>query len=243
MSFNQSSGKYVLWDFDGTLAHRPGQWTDTILSVLRAAALAEGVDRESVRPFVNAGFPWHAPDIIRAGNQAADEWWRQLEPVLARAFRSVGRVSDERATGLARQVRDTYLDPAGWAVYDDVVPTLTLLSALGWRHIIHSNHVPELPQLVSALGLGEHFEAIHTSARTGVEKPNPESFRRVVATLPGAATIWMVGDNLDADVRGAEAVGLPAILVRKVSEASVHQCTHLSGVVDTLDRYTPSSSP
>jgi putative hydrolase of the HAD superfamily len=233
-----SSGKYVLWDFDGTLAHRPGQWTDTVMSVLRAAASAEGVDRETVRPVMNAGFPWHAPDIIRVANQPADEWWRQLEPMLARAFRSVGRVSDDRATELARQVRGTYLDPAAWVVYDDVVPTLTRLSTLGWRHVIHSNHVPELPQLVSALGLDGHFEAIHTSARTGVEKPNPEAFRRVVATLPAAATIWMVGDNLDADVRGAAAAGLPAILVRKGSEASVHQCTHLSGVVDTLDRYS-----
>ena len=24
--------KYLLWDFDGALAHRPGQWTDAVLT-------------------------------------------------------------------------------------------------------------------------------------------------------------------------------------------------------------------
>jgi len=97
-----------------------------------------------------------------------------------------------------------------------------------------SNHVPELSELASALGLDGHCEAIYTSAATGVEKPHPEAFRRVVATLPVWATVWMVGDNPDADVRGAEAVGLPAILVRNVSEATVRQCTQSSGVVEVL---------
>jgi phosphoglycolate phosphatase-like HAD superfamily hydrolase len=77
---------YLLWDFDGTLAHRPGQWIDTVMSVLQKAGLADGVDREVVRSFMNTGFPWHKPDVIRPAGQALDEWWRRLEPVLARAF-------------------------------------------------------------------------------------------------------------------------------------------------------------
>ena len=235
-----SSDKYLLWDFDGTLAHRPGQWTDTVMAVLRAADLAQGVDREVVRPFMNSGFPWHEPGVIRPAHQAADAWWRGLEPVFASAFQQVGRVGPDRATELARQVRRTYLDAAAWIVYDDVVPALTRLSGLGWRHIVLSNHVPELPQLVSALGLREHFEAIHTSAATGVEKPHPEAFRRVLATLPVGATVWMVGDSLDADVRGAEAAGLPAILVRKTAEASVRQCTHLGAVVEAVGQLSAS---
>ncbi len=233
----QTSGKYLLWDFDGTLAHRPGQWTDTVMSVLNAADLAQGVDRDTVRPFMNAGFPWHEPEVVRAASQPADTWWQQLEPVFVRAIQQVGRVGHDRASELARQVRGMYLDATAWVVYDDVVATLTRLSGLGWRHVVLSNHVPELPELVSALGLDGHFEAIYTSATTGVEKPHPEAFRRVVATLPIGCTVWMVGDNLDADVRGAEAAGLPAILVRRVSEAPVRQCTHLAGVVEVLNQH------
>lgn len=229
------AGKYLLWDFDGTLAHRPGQWTDTVMAILRAENLAQGVDREAVRPFMNSGFPWHAPEVVRPADQSMDAWWQQLEPVFARAFRQVGRVGHDRATELARQVRATYLDAAAWVVFDDVAPTLTQLSALGWRHVVLSNHVPELPDLVSTLGLRRHFDAIYTSALTGVEKPHPEAFRRVVSTLPSGATVVMVGDSLEADVDGAEAAGLPAILVRRVTDAPVRQCLHLVELVEALE--------
>jgi len=73
------------------------------MAILTAAGLAEGVNREAVRPFVNAGFPWHAPEVVRAANQPADAWWHHLEPIFARAFRQVGQVDDDRATRLARQ--------------------------------------------------------------------------------------------------------------------------------------------
>jgi putative hydrolase of the HAD superfamily len=236
MSPHAQRGNFLLWDFDGTLAHRPGQWTDTVMAVLNAADLGQGVDRETVRPFLNAGFPWHQPEVVRAANQPADAWWQQLEPVFARAIQQLGRVGHDRASELAQGVRRTYLDSTAWRVYDDVVPALTQLSGLGWRHLILSNHVPELQELMSALGLDRHFQAVYTSATTGVEKPHPEAFRRVIATLPADAAVWMIGDSLDADVRGAEAAGLPAILVRKTSDATVHQCTHLGGVVDILHR-------
>ena len=232
-----SAFKYLMWDFDGTLAHRPGQWTDTVLSVLRQAGLAAGVDREVVRPFMNTGFPWHKPEVIRSANQAADDWWQGLEPVFARAFLEVGRVSKEQALTLARQVRPTYLDPAVWFVFDDVVPTLRRLKDLEWRHVVLSNHVPELPQLVADLGLTTYFEAVYSSAATGVEKPNPEAFRRARATLPADARVWMVGDSVDADM-GAEAAGISAILVRSNSGHS-RCCSNLAGVIEILESDDP----
>lgn len=61
-----------------------------------------------------------------------------------RAIQQVGRVGYDRVSELAREVRGTYLDATAWVVYDDVVPTLTRLSGLGWRHVVLSNHVPEL---------------------------------------------------------------------------------------------------
>jgi len=111
--------KFLLWDFDGTLAHRPGQWSSTVLAVLHRAGLASGIDREAVRPFCNAGFPWHTPDRVREAGQSADDWWRDLVPVLARAFTGLAGVSDERATELAWEVRRSYLEASAWVVFDD----------------------------------------------------------------------------------------------------------------------------
>jgi len=228
------SGKYLLWDFDGTLAHRPGMWTGAVLGVLREAQLAHGVTRDAVSPYLNSGFPWHTPEVIRPANQDADAWWQDLEPVFIRAFQSIDGIDQSRARELARYVRGTYLDADSWVVYDDARPALAALSQVGWQHVVLSNHVPELPDLMASLGLRHQFEAVHTSATTGVEKPNPEAFLRVVATLPRGSAVCMVGDSFVADVRGAAAAGLSAVLVRSSSDSEVPQCRTLTELVGTL---------
>lgn len=91
-----------------------------------------------------------------------------------------------------------------------------------------SNHVPELEPIILSLGLGPHLERIFNSALIGYEKPNPEAFRHALAGCGSPARAWMVGDNIEADVHGAESVGLPAILVRRQGEARFR--------AETLDR-------
>jgi ribonucleotide monophosphatase NagD (HAD superfamily) len=56
----------------------------------------------------------------------------------------------------------------------------------------------------------------------------------VLEAVTGADAAWMVGDNPKADVRGAEAVGLPAILVRGPKRGARHHCEDLSGIVDIV---------
>jgi putative hydrolase of the HAD superfamily len=75
--------------------------------------------------------------------------------------------------------------------------------------------VPELPGIAGGLGLGPYVGTVLTSARIGYEKPHPEAFRRAVRAAGQNGPVWMVGDNLNADVLGAQAVGLEAILVRQ----------------------------
>ncbi len=48
--------------------------------------------------------------------------------------------------------------------------------------------------------------------------------------LGDAEAVWMVGDNADADVAGAEEAGIPAILVRKHREGVGRYCEDLTGV-------------
>ncbi len=77
-----------------------------------------------------------------------------------------------------------------------------------------SNHVPELAELIEGLGLGELVGEVFTSAAIGYEKPHPEIFRHALRVCGSPGRVWMVGDNPVADVEGAEAVGVPAVLVR-----------------------------
>jgi putative hydrolase of the HAD superfamily len=235
--------KFLLWDFDGTLARRPGQWTDTVLGILRRAGFAQDMDREVVRPFMNAGFPWHEPERVRAPGQAADDWWQDLQPLLTHAFAQLAGVDDARAGELATEVRSTYLQPSAWVVFEDTTSTLEALTARGWRHIVLSNHVPELPRLMEDLGLAHHFEAIHTSAVIGAEKPNRAAFLHALSSLPPGAEVWMIGDNPVADAGGAEAAGIPAILVRTRAAGVRRCCQSLAGVIEILEGGEPIETP
>jgi len=58
----------------------------------------------------------------------------------------------------------------------------------------------------------------------------------VLEAVAGAEATWMVGDNLDSDVRGAEAVGLPAIIVRGPKRDAQYHCEDLHGVASIVER-------
>ena len=70
-----------------------------------------------------------------------------------------------------------------------------------------SNHVPELGQIVSGLGLDRHIETVLCSAVTGYEKPHQEAFAAALGLRGDGEPVWMVGDNPEADVEGARRRG------------------------------------
>jgi putative hydrolase of the HAD superfamily len=240
--------RLLIWDFDGTLGYREGgAWTASLLEVAQRAVRA-GVPvqapptYEQFHAYTRSDFPWLAPETPHPELGEPDRWWAALTPVFVRAFRGAGFAPDAAAR-LADEVRTTYLNPARWRRYDDVLSTLTSLAAEGWAHVILSNHVPELPDLVEHLELAPYFSRIFNSAVLGYEKPHPEAFRCTLATIGvaadgGGATVpcWMIGDSYRADIRGAEAAGLPAILVRRFHPDAQHYAATLDGVCDILGR-------
>jgi putative hydrolase of the HAD superfamily len=155
-------------------------------------------------------------------------------PIFSTAIAAVTRIEEAAAFPIARMVRARYLDPTGWIVFPDSAPALATLSAHGWRHMVLSNHVPELPRLIDALGLGHHFERVFTSATLGYEKPNPLAFKAAVNALPSDAPVIMIGDSVVADYKGARAAGLDAILVRKSHPDCDPSCSDLNLLVEIL---------
>ncbi|WAC19742.1 HAD family hydrolase [Luteolibacter sp. SL250] len=223
---------YLIWDFDDTLARRDGRWS----GALAQAAATEGVavDAAALKPYLREGFPWHLPETVRV-DEAAEAWWARLELLFITALESGAGLAHEAAVRAADRVKAIYCEPTGWEVFADVVPALERLSAAGWRHVILSNHVPELADLVAALGLTPHFEIIFTSGLTGVEKPHPSAFRMVRQHARDDVRIVMIGDRWVADVGGASAAGLEAVLVRKHHPEARWFCEDLGGLAEVLD--------
>ena len=178
---------------------------------------------------MRAGFPWHSPQVHHPHLAPADAWWEALEPRFAEAFAAVG-VGEGSAREMAKAVRRAYLVPERWRLYDDTLPALRGLSCRGWEHVLLTNHVPELEEILCHLGLDRHLRRIYNSAETGYEKPHPEAFRGVLEDLAGTAPVWMIGDSVEADVWGAEAAGIPAILVRRRRGGIGPFCVDLTGV-------------
>lgn len=234
--------RVIFWDFDGTLARREGGWTGALAGVLSAHDPSGLVARQAFAPFLQAGFPWHTPEAAHPDLCGPGRWWACLEPVLERAFRGVG-LPDPTAGLLATRVRRRYLAPGAWRVYDDVLPVLSGLRARGWRHVVRSNHVPELPALVEALGLGPLVDGVVTSAQVGDEKPHAEIFRTALRAAGGPDVAWMVGDSATADVLGAEEAGIPAILVRRQDASVRRRCADLHGVPALIDPPPPTDRP
>jgi putative hydrolase of the HAD superfamily len=227
--------RLVIWDFDGTLAHRRGEtgWSLLLAEALDAEEPGHGHAAEAFRPHLRDGFPWHAPDVAHPELCEPEAWWAAVRPLLARAYEAVG-YPPGRALELARAAQRLYVDPAAWELFADTLPALERLSAAGWTHAILSNHVPELRAIVSALGLDELVAAVSCSAETGYEKPHPRAFASLLERLrPSEA--WMVGDNVVADVLGAEALGIPAVLVRRPDPRAAWYAETLAAVESFLE--------
>ena len=227
--------RLAIWDFDGTLAQRRGEtgWSTLLAEVLDAEEPGHPHVADAFRPHLRSGFPWHAPDVAHPELCAPGAWWESVRPLLARAYTAVG-YPEARAEELAVAAQRLYVDPSvGWRLFDDVVPVLSRLREAGWMHAILSNHVPELRAIVSGLGLDELVSILVCSAETGYEKPHPRAFAALLDEVD-AERVVMVGDNVVADVLGAEALGIEAVLVRRADPRAALFSPDLYGVEDLL---------
>lgn len=217
----------VLFDFDGTLARRP--WISfgrILLDAIRAEQPDTVVTTSELWAGLEDGFPWHHPDRPHPElNGDADAWWERLEQVLLMACVYAG-VDAQLAGRAVAQVRPRFSDPAEWELYPETIDALEALREEGWRLGIVSNAVPELRRTVRGLGIADYFDAVIASADVGYEKGHPEIFRIALRALgdpdPGCP-VWMVGDNLEADIEAAMRLGFGTVLVHSpASSGAAH---------------------
>lgn len=204
-------------------------WTRTLVQVAERYG-SRPLDFDAVRPFMQSGFPWHEPDR-EYPVRPAEEWWDALLPLFTGAFGGCG-FGHEEACALAAKVRPVYTDVREWSVFDDTLDTLRDLRAAGWRHAVLSNHVPELGSLIEGLQLMPLLDCVVNSAETGFEKPHRRAYEIVLKAMgvSVANDSTMLGDNVVADVIGAEAAGLRGILVRTDDPRASRRAANLHAV-------------
>jgi len=115
---------------------------------------------------------------------------------------------------IARRVYHEFGRADRWRAYDDVCPVFQRLSARGIRLGLISNWDSRLTGLVEALGFRSLLATVVSSAEVGLHKPDPRIFELAcerVGVEPNEAA--HVGDHQYADIIGAEAVGMTAVLI------------------------------
>jgi len=103
---------------------------------------------------------------------------------------------------------------AAWRVFPDVPDALVALRAHGLRLAVVSNFDARLDPLLEGLGVRRLVDAVICSSHAGSAKPDPAIFGAALTALgvPASATLH-AGDEPVADVLGARAAGLSAVLV------------------------------
>ncbi|MEO8678191.1 MAG: HAD-IA family hydrolase [Vicinamibacterales bacterium] len=118
--------------------------------------------------------------------------------------------------------REIYREWAGnhhFEMYDDVAPVLEALKARGLKVGVISNSHRSLDAFREHFSLEGLIHSSVSSAEHGFMKPHRSIFDAALerAGVPASASM-MVGDSLRADVEGARAAGMRAVLLRRSGE-------------------------
>ncbi|MGE5328638.1 MAG: HAD family hydrolase [Deltaproteobacteria bacterium] len=212
--------KTIIWDFDGTLSCGQKLWSKAMMFALDTYMPNHNISVEHIIPYLKDTFPWHKADIAHPELSTPSSWWNYTENIMSNAYINAG-LSPSSSKVLASLAHEKYISPDSYTLYPNAKNILHSLKQSGWQHIILSNHVPELPDIIKAKGLSEFISHCISSANIGYEKPNIQSFKIALDIIGYPEKAVMIGDNIQADIKGAEQAGIPAILVHTPASDTV----------------------
>jgi putative hydrolase of the HAD superfamily len=183
----------------------------------------------------------HAADhdaqlLMQAIREVSDEFWEDAERAAwgRQNMYAARRGVAERALsrhGLPREVSHRIADSmtdakeAAMRPFDGAIETLEQLRACGTRMALLTNGCSVFQRRkIMRFELAHFFEVILIEGELGFGKPDRRVFERALAHfgVPAAAAV-MVGDNLQADIQGAQRVGIQGVW---------HDC-YLSGIPES----------
>jgi FMN phosphatase YigB (HAD superfamily) len=113
-------------------------------------------------------------------------------------------------------------DPAGVVIHAGLIPgaaeLIGELKRRGYRlGLVADGQAVSFRNVLGQHGLYDLFEVHAISELVGVDKPHPTIFRAALAGLGiqprDYSRVWMVGNNLERDVKGANALGLTSVWI------------------------------
>jgi HAD superfamily hydrolase (TIGR01662 family) len=213
----------ILFDFGGTLMHGRRNWSpivakadDALTSYIRSKGMEVSLNTFSTE-----------------FRKRLDEYFKQREKdllettytfVLRELLRDKGY--DDVSSDFLRNALDALFSVTqeNWALEEDAEPTLRTLRENGYNLGIVSNagDDTDVQQLAQGFGIAKYFDFILTSAACSYRKPHPRIFELALSNwyCPPEEAV-MIGDNLDADIRGATEAGLYSIWISRRADTKM----------------------
>lgn len=216
----------VYWDFDGTLVKSNPLWSGNVFMALSETCTEHNIEFGDIRRCMAHGFTWHTPqnDYTAFKNE---KWWEIMNKHIYKSYLSLG-VDDETARAATQKVRSIIKRTENYTLYPDCISTLDALKTLGNKNIILSNNYPDLIEVIKNLKLDKYFDGYVISAIEGYDKPRKELFDIAKNFNKNDEPMFMVGDNIIADIIGGNNSGMSTVYVHN------GYCKEASYCADTL---------
>jgi len=203
--------KAILFDLDSTILEYDDP-EECWLAVCREFAPEVGVAVESLLRAIVAARDWQWGDSERH-RQARLTLIETRRRIAESALSSLGIEN----MALAHTLGDTYarMRDGGARLAPRAADILVHFRSRGVRLGLVTNGASELQRAkIGRFGLAGYFHHIQVEGEFGAGKPDDSVFRHALSRLGvGADEAWMVGDDLDRDIAGAQGVGIYAVWV------------------------------
>lgn len=205
--------RYLLFDLGGTLMHSQGDWNSIHIRAYEALVqkLNEyeiALDSKVFRARLHEYYAQRDKD-----NQETTYHF-----VLRELLNELGY--GEVAEPVLRSALDALysVTQTNWVLENDTLSTLQHLKSQNYQLGILSNagDDKDVQDLIKGFGVRSYFDFVLTSATCFYRKPHPRAFELALAhwNIPPAEGI-MIGDSLEADIQGAQKLGMGTIWITR----------------------------
>ncbi len=223
----------VFWDFDGTLVRSNPLWSKSVYSALKETDKNTKIQFNDIRKCMAVGFTWHTPneDYSRLTD---DKWWDFMQKKFTKDYISLG-VNEKTAETASKKIRNIIKDISNYELYPDSIETLEAMIKKGHKNVILSNNYPDLADVIKSLDLYKHFDNFIISAAVGYDKPRPEIFKIAKNLYPNETEFIMIGDSVNADIKGGKNSDMKTILVHSGQDCNANYCfDNLKSILEVI---------
>lgn len=220
--------KAVFFDVGSTLLY-PSPDVPTVYNKV-VADWGYSFDYDEIDSHMPAVWDYYEQEVVVdssfwADDERSHDIWVNMYALLSKLL---GITDEQERLEIGARVHTAFKTSAHWALFNDVLPCFELLKERGLKISLISNWGVDLRPILADLPLNGYLDDAVISAEVKLHKPDPRIFLLALERLGiEAHEAVHVGDQLIADVEGAQAVGIMGVLLNREGTIGNYSITTL----------------